>query len=138
MEKPDHPENKYFPQSWQKRCNKAFTNRTAITSSASKIQFDLLERNGLCKRLVIMRLMEVNAKAGQKIGTLLDLTSDTNYSTHKTADKLRLQSEKIQKLFPEVKLKELERPKDVGLLIRHREQRLDPQRVKVVGENVIT
>ena len=40
-------------------------------------------------------LMKVTAKAGQKIGTLIDLASDTNYITHKAAERLRLRSEKI-------------------------------------------
>ena len=40
-----------------------------------------------------MMLMEVTANAGQKIGALVDLASDTNYITHKAAHRLRLQSE---------------------------------------------
>ena len=42
-----------------------------------------------------MMLMEVTANAGQKIGTLVDLASDTNYITHQAADRLKLRSEKI-------------------------------------------
>lgn len=43
----------------------------------------------------------------------------------------------LQRFFPEVKLEELKRPKETELLIRHREGRLAPQRVKVVGDIVL-
>src|SRR4029434_8152474 len=76
------------------RCKRAFTNKTTVTNNA-KVQSELLEKKGLSELPVIMMLMEVTANAGQKIGTLFDLASDTNYITHKAADRLRLQSEKI-------------------------------------------
>ena len=175
------------------RCKKAFTNKAAGTRE-SKDQSELMRRNGLTELPVIMMLMEVTANAGQKIGTLIDLASDTNYITHKAADRLRLRSEKItlvvhgvggmtmkvdteryvlkvrvkspkgterahelvcygldeiakvhkviepeklQKFFPEVQLEELRRPEEVELLISHREGRLAPQRVRVVGDLVL-
>ncbi|XP_054861306.1 uncharacterized protein LOC129347620 [Amphiprion ocellaris] len=177
------------------RCRKAFTNtnKTTGTFDASG-QSDLLQRNGLAELPVIMMLMQVTANAGQKIGTLIDLASDTNYITHKAAERLRLRNEKItlvvhgvggmtmkvntqryllkvrvktpkgterahemvcygldeiarvhqviepeqlKKFFPEVKLEELERPEEVELLISHREGRLAPQRVKVIGDLVL-
>ncbi len=40
-----------------------------------------------------MMLMEVTANAGQKIGTLVDLASDTNYITHNAAERLRLRKD---------------------------------------------
>lgn len=42
-----------------------------------------------------MMLLEVVANAGQKVGTLIDLASDTNYITHKAASRLNLRSEDI-------------------------------------------
>lgn len=42
-----------------------------------------------------MMAMEVTANVGQEILTLVDLASDTNYITHKAADRLRLKSEKV-------------------------------------------
>lgn len=36
-----------------------------------------------------------NDKNGQRIGTLIDLASDTNYITHKAASKLNLRSEDV-------------------------------------------
>ncbi len=42
-----------------------------------------------------MMLLEVTANAGQKIGTLIDLASDTNYITHKAVSRLNLRSEEI-------------------------------------------
>lgn len=44
---------------------------------------------------VIMMLLEVTANTGQKIGTLIDLASDTNYITHQAAKRLNLRSEKV-------------------------------------------
>lgn len=40
-----------------------------------------------------MMLLEVTANAGQKIGTLIDLASDTNYITNEAADRLNLRNE---------------------------------------------
>lgn len=40
-------------------------------------------------------LLEVTANAGQKIGTLIDWASDTNYSTYREVGRLKLRSEKI-------------------------------------------
>lgn len=40
-------------------------------------------------------ILEVTANAGQKIGTLIDLASDTNYITHKAAGELNLRSEDV-------------------------------------------
>ena len=45
-----------------------------------------------------------------------------------------IEPEKLKKFFPEVKLKELERPEEVELLISHREGRPTPQRVKIIGD----
>lgn len=42
-----------------------------------------------------MMLMEVIANAGQEIGALVDMASDTNYITHKAANRLNLRSERI-------------------------------------------
>ncbi|XP_048872855.1 uncharacterized protein LOC125744737 [Brienomyrus brachyistius] len=45
----------------------------------------LLAENDLKEFPVIMMILEVTANAGQKIGTLIDLASDTNYITHEAA-----------------------------------------------------
>lgn len=55
----------------------------------------LLGKSGLKELPVIMMLLNVTANAGQKIGTLIDLASDTNYITHKVARMLNLNSEEI-------------------------------------------
>lgn len=54
----------------------------------------LMER-GPKEHPVIMMLMMVTANAEQKIGTLIDLASDTNYITHKAARPLQLRCEDI-------------------------------------------
>ncbi len=139
-------------------------------------------------------LLKVTTNAGQKIGTLIDLASDTNYIIHIAASRLKLRSEKITlvvhgvggmvmkvktkryllkvrvkttrgtekahelicygldeiakvhrvikaqqliKFFPDTNLEDLHRPEHVELLISHREGRLAPQRVKVVGDLVL-
>lgn len=176
-----------------KQCRDAFSNAVSKTCSTNK-QSDLLTRNGLKELPVIMMLLEVTANAGQKIGTLIDLASDTNYITHKAAKALNLRNENItlvvhgvggmkveketkryllkirvktpkgtlkahelvcygldriadiqqhvspeelQMLFPDVPLHELKRPKQVDLLISHREGRLAPQKVSAVGDLVL-
>lgn len=43
----------------------------------------------------------------------------------------------LQKFFPEVSLDELVRPREINLLISHREGQLAPQRVKAVGDLVL-
>jgi hypothetical protein len=176
------------------RCRNAFTNKAATVTCTGKTQVGLLKESGVQELPVIMMLMEVTANAGQRVGTLVDLASDTNYITHKAAERLRLRSEdvtlivhgvagmaikvktkgyrlrvriktdedkerahellcygldeiakvhkvikpkQLQRFFPEVKLEELVRPKEIELLISHREGRLAPQRVKVVGDLVL-
>lgn len=175
------------------RCKKAFTNGTRVGSS-NKVPSPLLKKHRFSELPVILMLMEVTANAGQKIGTLIDLASDTNYITHKAADRLGLRSEKITLVlygvsgmsmtvstkryllrvriktpagkerghemvcyglddiakvhkeieperlcafFPEVELDELKRPAEIELLISHREGRLAPQRVRVIGDLVL-
>ncbi|KAM9764604.1 uncharacterized protein ACNS7B_019486 [Menidia menidia] len=176
------------------KCRNAFTNSIARTANTNKEQSELLMRSGLCELPVILMLMEVTANAGQKVGTLVDLASDTNYITHKAADRLRLRSEnvtlvlygvggmtmkvntrryllkvrirtpegkvrahemvcygldeiakvhkviepeRLKEFFPEVEVEELRRPKEIELLISHREGRLAPQRMRVVGDLVL-
>ncbi len=175
------------------KCRKAFTNTTAITHFTENDQPGLMEEIGLQELPVIMMLLEVTANTGQKIGTLIDLASDTNYITHRAANRLNLRSENItvvhgvggmtmkvnsrkyllrirvktprgtekahqlicyglneianvhrvikpeqlKKFFPEAELKDLKRPDSIELLISHREGRLAPQRVKVVGDLVL-
>ena len=171
---------------------RAFTNITAKTHCADKP--GLMESSALQELPVILMLLEVTANAGQKIGTLIDLASDTNYITHRAARRLNLRSEKItlvvhgvgrmamkvktkryllrvrvktptgterahelvcygldeiaqvhrairpeqlKKFFPETSLEDLRRPERIELLISHREGRLAPQRVKVIGDLVL-
>lgn len=175
------------------QCRKAFTNRASVTLKTAG-RSELLEKSGLTELPVIMMLLLVTANAGQKIGTLIDLASDTNYITHKAAERLGLRSEeitlvvhgvgrmtmqvktrryllkvrvktprgtekahqlvcygldeiakvhqafqpeKLKSFFPDVQLEDLERPTEVELLISHREGRLAPQRLKVIGDLVL-
>ncbi|XP_059209564.1 uncharacterized protein LOC131988465 [Centropristis striata] len=177
---------------WQ--CRDVFFNAASRVVRSVKDKTGLLEGNGLQELPVIMMLLEVTANAGQKIGTLIDLASDTNYITHRAASRLNLRSEEIklvvhgvagmkvhvetkryllkirvktpkgtlrphnlvcygldsiadihrhvtpkqlQKFFPDVPLEEVVRPKEINLLISHREGRLVPQTVKAVGDLVL-
>lgn len=67
----------------------------AITNCAGQDQSGLVQASGLEELPVLMMLLEVTANAGQKIGTLIDLASDTNYITHRAVNRLKLRSEKI-------------------------------------------
>ncbi|XP_070403557.1 uncharacterized protein [Nothobranchius furzeri] len=177
-----------------KQCRDVFSNTASRALSTLKDQSNLLTRSGLQELPVIMMLLEVTANAGQKIGALIDLASDTNYITHKAAEKLNLRGEEItlvvhgvggmktqvetkryllkirvktpkgsfkshqmicyglksiadilehvsperlKKFFPDVPLEEFVRPKEINLLISHREGQLAPQRVKAVGDLVL-
>lgn len=77
------------------KCKRAFSNMAAITNCAGQDQIGLVKASGLEELPVLMMLLEVTANAGQKIGTLIDLASDTNYITHRAANRLNLRSEKI-------------------------------------------
>ncbi|XP_036068500.1 uncharacterized protein LOC112152419 [Oryzias melastigma] len=171
---------------------RAFSNVAAVTKNKTNL---VEESEVKVKELpVILMLLEVTANAGQKIGTLIDLASDTNYITHRAAKRLGLESEKItlilhgvggmstkvksrryflkiraktpqgtekahqlicygldeiakvhqvvtteqlRKFFPEIEPEDLKRPNTIDLLISHREGRLSPQRLKIVGDLVL-
>jgi len=173
---------------------KAFTNITGKTNCGEKSQLGVTDSSAIKELPVILMLLEVTANAGEKIGTLIDLASDTNYITHKAARRLNLRSENIsliihgvggmnmnvktrryflkvrikmpmgterahelicyglneianihkvikpeqlKRFFPEVNLEDLRRPESIELLVSHREGRLAPQRVKVIGDLVL-
>ncbi|KAK5862062.1 hypothetical protein PBY51_017494 [Eleginops maclovinus] len=71
------------------RCRNVFCN------SVSKTFSSVMAENGIDEFPVIMMILEVTANAGQKLGTLIDLASDTNYITHEAAWELNLQSEDV-------------------------------------------
>ncbi len=176
------------------QCRDVFCNTVSRTSHTSKSQSSLLPEYGLVEWPVIMMLLEVAANAGQKIGTLIDLASDTNYITHEAADRLNLRNEDItlvvhgvggmkvlvktkryllkirvrtpkgtlkshqlicygldniadvhrhvtakqlHKFFPDVPLGELVRPREIHLLISHKEGQLAPQKIRTVGDLVL-
>ncbi|XP_035812328.1 uncharacterized protein LOC118471497 [Amphiprion ocellaris] len=176
------------------QCREVFSNTASRAFNTVKNRPSLLMDSGMQELPVIMMLLEVTANAGQKIGTLIDLASDTNYITHKAASGLNLRSEEItlivhgvggmkvhvetkryllkirvktakgtlkshqlvcygldniadvhrhvtpkqlQRFFPDVPLEELVRPKEIQLLISHREGQLAPQRIKAVGDLVL-
>lgn len=77
------------------RCRKAFTNSSSKVSCSAESKVGLLKESGQIELPVIMMLMEVIANAGQEIGALVDMASDTNYITHKAANRLNLRSERI-------------------------------------------
>lgn len=166
----------------------------SVTRTPQGPNQSLLAENGLKEWPVILMLLQVTSNAGQKIGTLIDLGSDTNYITHRAAKRLNLKSEDItlvvhgvggmrvqvktkryllkirvraddgtfkprllicyglnniadvrehvtaetlHKFFPDVPVGELERPREVDLLISHKEGRLVPQKVCSIGDLVL-
>ncbi|XP_048067116.1 uncharacterized protein LOC125280555 [Megalobrama amblycephala] len=62
------------------RCRNAFDNKAAVVTGTGKTQVGLLQESRVQELPVMMMLMKVTANAGQKIGTLVDLASDTNYN----------------------------------------------------------
>ncbi|XP_058503794.1 uncharacterized protein LOC131471311 [Solea solea] len=176
------------------QCQDAFCNIASRAYNSTAAERGLLEENFLSEYPVILMLLDVTANDGQKIGTLIDLASDTNYITHKAASKLNLRNEdvtlvvygvggmkvsvatkryllrirvstprgtlkshqlicygldtiaevhrhvpaaKLQKIFPDVALQDLARPREIQLLISHKEGKLVPQKVCSVGDLVL-
>lgn len=72
------------------KCRKAFTDNSSKVSCPAKNQVSLLKESGW-RELTVIMMLEVTANAG----ALMDLASDTNYITHKAANRLNLRSEKI-------------------------------------------
>ncbi|CAM4570039.1 unnamed protein product [Leuciscus chuanchicus] len=114
---------------------KAFTNMTAKSHCTGRSLPGVMD-SSIRELPVILMLLEVTTNAGQKIGTLIDLASDTNYITHIAAR--RLQSEKITLVVHAVGGMAMKvKTKRYLLKPSHREGRLAPQRVKVVGDLVL-
>lgn len=183
-----------LPPELVQQCRDAFCNVTSMAYNSTAAERGLLEENGLKEYPVILMLLDVTANDGQRIGTLIDLASDTNYITHRAASKLNLRGEdmtlvvygvggmkvsvttkryllkirintprgtlkshqlicygldkiaevhrhvpaiKLQRIFPDVPLKDLARPKEIQLLISHKEGQLVPQKVCSVGDLVL-
>lgn len=78
-----------------RQCREAFSNVAARAFNTVNCQPSLLLESGMRELPVIMMLLNVTANAGQKIGALIDLASDTNYITHEAATRLNLGSEDI-------------------------------------------
>ena len=86
---------KNLPPDLAKQCREVFSNVASRVFKTSNDQQSLLEKSGMQELPVIMMLLVVTANAGQKVGTLIDLASDTNYITHRAASRLDLKSEDI-------------------------------------------
>ncbi|XP_048881457.1 uncharacterized protein LOC125748845 [Brienomyrus brachyistius] len=84
-----------LPPDLAQRCRNVFCNSVSKTFSLTVPEQGLLAENDLKEFPVIMMILEVTANAGQKIGTLIDLASDTNYITHEAAGELDLRSEDV-------------------------------------------
>ncbi|KAL4005116.1 hypothetical protein ACER0C_004829 [Sarotherodon galilaeus] len=176
------------------QCREAFCNVSSRAFNSMAAERGLLEETGLKEFPVILMLLDIIANDGQRIGTLIDLASDTNYITHKAASKLNLRSEdvmlviqgvggmkvsvatkryllkirvntsrgtlkphqlvcygldkiaevkrhvppqKLQKIFPDVPLQHLIRPREIQLLISHKEGQLVPQKIRSIGDLVL-
>ena len=78
-----------------RQCRDAFCNAVFKSCNSTGSEHGLLSEYGLQEFPVIMMLLNVTTNAGQKIGTLIDLASDTNYITHKAANELNLRSEDV-------------------------------------------
>ena len=72
------------------QCQDAFCNVASRAYNSTAAERGLLEENFLNEYPVILMLLDVTANDGQKVGTLIDLASDTNHITHKAASGLNL------------------------------------------------
>ncbi|XP_049897103.1 uncharacterized protein LOC126388200 [Epinephelus moara] len=84
-----------LPPELAQQCRHAFCNVTSRAYNSTAAKRGLLEENSLNEYPVILMLLDVTANDGQRIGTLIDLASDTNYITHRAASKLNLKSEDV-------------------------------------------
>ncbi|XP_054611256.1 uncharacterized protein LOC129169152 [Dunckerocampus dactyliophorus] len=84
-----------LPPDSAQRCRDVFCNSVSKTFSSAVSERSLLAESGFEEFPVIMMILEVTANAGQRIGTLIDLASDTNYITHAAAGELNLRSEDV-------------------------------------------
>lgn len=84
-----------LPPELAQQCRDAFCNITSRAYNSTAAERGLLEENGLNEYPVILMILNVPANDGQRIGTLIDLPSDTNYITHRAASKLNLRSEDV-------------------------------------------
>lgn len=79
-------------------------------------------------------LIEVTANAGQKVGILIDLVSDTNYLTHRAANKLKLRSEKVTLVVHGVRGMAMKVNTRIHLLwVRHPEVQKEPMNLFAMG-----
>ncbi len=83
-----------LPPDLAHQCRNVFSNTAARVFNVTKEKPSLLAQGGLLELPVIMMLLNT-ANVGQKVGTLIDLASDTNYITHSAANRLNLNGERI-------------------------------------------
>lgn len=84
-----------LPPELAQQCRDTFCNVVSRVYNTAAAERGLLEENGLSEHPVILMLLDVTANDGQRIGTLIDLASDTNYITHRAALRLNLRNEDV-------------------------------------------
>ena len=84
-----------LPEDALKALRRAFTNNSTVTSCSLTKRERISEENEVKEYAVLMMMMEVITNAGDRLGTLIDLASDTNYITHAAAKRLGLEGEEV-------------------------------------------
>ncbi|KAI7792395.1 gag-pol fusion polyprotein [Triplophysa rosa] len=136
------------------QCQDVFCNTVSRAFNTARIESGLLAENGLVEWPIIMMLLNVKANAGQNIEItlvvhgvrgmkvfvktkryLLKILVRMSTSTIKSHQLVT--ANKLQKFFPDVPLDELARPREIHLLISHKEGQLAPQKICSVGDLVL-
>uniref|UniRef100_A0A1A8UKK0 Golgi autoantigen, golgin subfamily a, 3 n=1 Tax=Nothobranchius furzeri TaxID=105023 RepID=A0A1A8UKK0_NOTFU len=112
------------PERQESKIEKRFASTRSIKKGGCVVCGDERheEKTFFCKRFKELKLPE-KMNAIKKLGAS---------EVHKV-----IEPERLRRFFPETALEDLKRPESVDLLISHREGRLAPQRVKVVGDLVL-
>lgn len=80
----------------------------------------------------LLKLRVKTPKSTPKMHQLVCYGLDSIADVHKPVT-----PEQLQKFFPDIPLDELARPREIHLLIGHREGQLAPQRIRVIGDLVL-
>lgn len=83
-------------------------------------------------------LLEGTADSGQAKGTFIDLGSAPELICYGLDEMRAVKAEQLMKIYPDIKLEDLQRLRHIQFLISHREGELAPQRERVVGSLVLS
>lgn len=107
-----------------RQCRDVFSNTTSKTLSTVARPSGLLMESGLQEHPFIMMLLEVTANTGQNSHQMVCCGLDEIANVNKGVS-----AQELQKFFPDIPVDGLTRPREINLLISHREGKLVSQRL---------